>query len=144
TVDRKVAPADVLFEAAVAHLARTAAVEIRPVVAERRHLERIAFVKHQNDAELRADLERARKEFPNLLGPRCGRDGGVVGVLAEHHVAQGTAGEIGLATGVAQATDHGNGFFPVRHDTVSGTAERKIGTVKARGAFTERSCESWR
>ena len=57
-VDCKIASPDVFFQAAIAHLARPAPVQIRPVVPKTGDLERLALNQHQDDAELRPDRER--------------------------------------------------------------------------------------
>ena len=114
-VDREVPAPHVLLQAAVAHLARPAAVEVRSVVAKACDLEGLAVDQNENDAELRAHRNGVGENPLNVLGARAGRDIVVLRLFAEQHVAHPAAGEIGLIAFAAKSLHDKNSFLARRH-----------------------------
>jgi hypothetical protein len=115
-VDREVAPAGIVVRGAEMHGAGTPAVDVRVVGAERRHLEARAALDDQDDAELRAHRDGARKETLHRLGRRAGRDVVVLRLATEQPVPDAASGEVRLVAGGAEPPHDVSGEPPpVRH-----------------------------
>ena len=77
-------------------------VEIGAIVAEGRDFRGGRVVQHQNDAEVRADLEGARKERGDLFRGGAGGDVKVCWRQVEQHIADASASQIRGMAGIAQ------------------------------------------
>ena len=112
-VHREVAADRVVLDAAVDVVAHDAAVDHVPVAravvdvrTERGDLDRLGPEHHMRQAEAPPDQAAIAELLLDLLGRRVGRDVEVLRVAAEQQVAHGTADEIRLEPGVAQAIQH--------------------------------------
>ena len=108
-VDGKITAPNIFFETTVAHIARMAAVEIRPVMAKTRHFERLPVDEHQHDAELRAHRNRLREDVSHVLRARARRDIVIFRLFAEQYVAHAATRQISFKPLFSQALDDENG-----------------------------------
>ena len=108
-VDREVAPLGVALRRRETHVHRPPSVDVNPVRPEAGDLELVARLAHRDDAEVRADGERARKQRLHLLRPRVGGDVEVLGCDPAQGVAHAPAGEVRGVPGALQTRGDGMG-----------------------------------
>jgi len=89
-----------------------AVIEVRPVAAEGRDLDRYTFLDDQDDSEVDADGDRARKQALHLFDARGRRDVVVVGRSSDEEISYAPAGEESLVPGGTQPPNDALGSDP--------------------------------
>ena len=140
-VDREVAALGVLLRRGKADGGGVASVEVLAVVAKGRDLEFAAAVEDHDDAEVRADGDRAAEKRLHLLGARVGGDVVVVRRHAHEPVAHAAAGvERGMPGVVQSLHDAASGDFEgVGHGGRRAGLKRKHPARKRRVFSSRRS-----
>ena len=113
-VDGEVAPLGVAARVAESDLIGMPTVAVAAVGTKRGHLDPLAVLPHQHDAELSPDLARRAKQPADLLRRGVGRDVVIARGLAEQQIAHATARQQRAVPGLAQAGSDANGRFTLR------------------------------